>query len=269
MSVYVHVPEIRIQVVGFPLKVYRRLKHYKPAWEEGLPEGTRVRYVPSRHDYAPRLDRAEINQIAQNVQDGFVHIAALPTRDFRALHIFRFDCRLIRLDVDGDLASIAPDELGKALLSVVTYEQRWCEVVRPTSWHHPLWLPPPSFEVEHDLRDYWNRCDCYATSERLTDANNLLQGVIARHKRSQHGEGVIWLDIRSRRFSVDRSLHGRTPEERAGRRRFRFAAEVPQGFHYDVVHIDRHRFSIRSVTEEHHGCLRVNVDPWGVVGLRD
>ncbi len=256
--------EIRIQVVAFPGRPYRRLKlQLESLQQKGMPEDTFVRFVQSRHDILPELRQEELNQIAVNVQEGYAHIAVLPTRDYNALNQFDLDCRVVRLRVDGDLMRLSYESFHAALITAVEYEKRWCSVVRPNNWHSPLWLPPPSFEVKEDLRNYWRRCDCYQRTELIGQAHDLIKSVKARHRRSEPGQGQVWVDVRSRRFRVDRSLHGMTKEGRYGQRQFRFAAEVPAGFHYDVTHTTGRTFSVTSATATHENCVRANINPWG------
>jgi hypothetical protein len=154
-------------------------------------------------------------------------------------------------------------------MHALDYEQRWCQVVRPKDWHNPLWLPPPSFEVAGDLVNYWRTCDCYGRNENIGQAHDVLHSVTAKHRRSGGGEPTHWVDSRSRRFCVDKGLHGGSAGERSGRKRFRFAAEVPMGFHYDVRRLDKKPFSINSATASHHGCARANVNPWGHVVVKN
>lgn len=259
---------IKIQVVGFPGATYRRLKNDLAEWAGKLPADTTIRFVQSRHDRLPQIEQPEVNQIGENIQAGFVHIGVLPTRHFAALRPFQFDCRVIKLAVPSELERLTIADTVAALTQAIEYEQRWCKVAQPDSWNHPLWLPPPSFDVVADLREYWSRCDCYKNTEQLTAANNTLQGVISRYRRSQRGIGHFWVDEKAKQFTPDRSLHGMTPEERAGRRKFRFTKEVPPGFHYDVVRHSGGKFSICSTTDTHHGCGRVNVNPWGMVHVK-
>lgn len=261
--------EIKIQVAAFPGAIYRRLKpDLEILQREEMPERAEVRFVQSRNDYLPEIMTAEFRQIEANIQDGFVHIGVLPTRTYDTLRPFTMDCRIVRLDVGGNLQRLSIEEFRSAVFRVVEYEKRWCAVIQPDNWHHPLWLPPPSFEVDSDLKDYWKRCDCYQRTDRIEVAHNLVQSIISKHRVSEKSRGSYWLDIRSRRFRVDKSRHGMTPEERAGKRRFRFASEVPIGFHYDVQRMDEGKFTICSPAKTHHGCTRVNVNPWGHVVVK-
>lgn len=262
--------QLRIQVVGFPGTPYRRLKPQLEALQRtGMSEGGALRFVQCRHDHLPEIKREELNQISANVQDGFVHIASLPTRDFRALRKFELDCRIAKLGVDGDLNRLTYESFYEALMSTLDYEKRWCAVLRPEDWHSPLWLPPPSFEVKEDLTNYWRRCDCYQRTELIGDAHNLVQTVASRHRRSEPGQGTVWIDARSRKFRVDRSLHGMSREDRSGLRQFRYTSEVPSGFHYDVTHVEGRKFWLASAHAVHENCERANVNPWGHCVVKD
>lgn len=261
---------IKIQVVAFPGTPYRRLRPELEKFQAGgLPENLALRFVQSRNDYIAEIGAREVNEIAENVQAGYVHIAAFPTRDMPALRPFELDCRVIKLVVSPNFRTLTADEVGQAVLQATDYEERWCQVVRPDDWHHPLCLPRPSFGVHADIHDYWKTCDCYKETSKLTTANDVLQKVISRHRGSQKGEGTYWVDTHSRRFKVDRALHGMTAAQRNGRKSFRFAWEVPMGFHYDVRHTDEgKKFSIQAAAMHHHGCIRANVNCWGEVWVK-
>lgn len=260
-----------MQVVAFPGTPYRRLKaDFDEFQEKGLPNGARLRFVQSRNDYRADIGERELNEIEANVQDGFVHIAILPTRNLALLlEKFQLDCRLIKLGINPNFHDLTAVDAQLSILEAFEYEERWCKALKPSDWHSPLCLPPPSFEVDEDIQDFWRTCDCYRDTPRIAAAHDILQKVISRHKYTKPGAGAYWMDLRSRRFKVDKSMHGMTPAQRAGKKSFRFAWEVPVGLHYDVVHgSDGKKFAIQSNNQLHQGCLRVNVNPWGHVVVK-
>ena len=259
---------IRLQVVGLPLKTYRRLQPQIETWVSALDVTCSVRFSPSFQETTPQIGKREIMQIKQNIQEGFVHIAVLPVRDWSVLKSqFHFDCRIPMLAVPGDFRGLTWEQLEVALTQVLGFEERWCKAVKPSDFHHPLMLPPPSFEIQRVYRDFWRQCDCYRNTELLTDANNVVQGVRAAHRRSASGIGVYWLDCGKKRFSIDRSWHALSQEERLGKKRFRFCFEIPQGFHFDVVHDSGSDFCLRGKDRVYDRINRANVDSWGTVRL--
>lgn len=259
--------ELKIQVVGFPGTPYRRLKTELKSVHDL--QGVVVRFAPSYDDHRSTIGRKEIGEIESNVQDGFVHIAVFPTRDFSSLRNFELDCRVIRLNLVANFRMLTAEQVVEAVRQAAEYEVRWSRVLRPEDWHHPLCLPRPSFEIDRDLGDYWKTCDCYGDTERIGVAHDLVQKVISRHRNSLDRVGTYWLDITSKRFAIDKSHHGLTATQREGKKEFRFTWEVPPGLHFDVTHENVGKaIRIRSFLNQIHFCTRANVNSWGHVHVR-
>jgi hypothetical protein len=260
---------IKLQVVGMPLKTHRRLRPEFDKWVPTVAQDLSVRLLPSSHETIPRIDSSEFHQIQSNIQDGFVHIAIVPSRNQRDAQIrFRFDCRVINLNLSSDCQHITWQEFQDAISESLIYEKKWCTIARPNDTNHPLLLPRPSFEPELSVGDFWRQCDCYREAALLLEANNALQRVKSLHKRIPHGQSSFWEDSRRREFRVDPSRHGLAPEQRRGLKKFRFCFEVPRGFHYDVVHASGARFSLTGREEQvYRDINRANVDPWGTVRI--
>ncbi len=244
-----------------PLHAHRRLRTEFDSWAKGISD-VEFRHVPSTHEEISRIASGDLSQVRSNVQSGFVHIAALPSRDSRRLiDAFRFDCRVISLATTGDLERLSWNEFRAALEVALSFERRWLSVVQPRDLNHPLLLPPRSFIPARRLGDYWRRCDCYRDTARLDEANTVLQGVHKEHQRSSH-DGRVWMDADSRMFRIDKSLHARTPEERRGERKYRFCYAVTAGFHYDVTHAHAREFYLTAFDGERYRVTRANVTPW-------
>lgn len=255
-----------MQVVGMPLRTHWRLKSHSEIWVSALPASYSVRFLPSLDQDLPRIGARELSMVESSVREGYAHIAIVPTKDWTAVNKeFRLDCRVIRLDLRWDFKSLSWDEFQGALETVLEFEERWCNTVRPRDVNSALLLPPPSFELASELSDIWTKCDCYRDIREITVANNLLQGMSSRHRRSRGGVGPFWMDEAKRIFIVDRGGHARTPDERAGSPRYRFCFELPPGFHYDVTHEARGRFSLTGKDLLYTSIRRANVDPWGLV----
>src|SRR6266478_3304401 len=120
---------LRFQVVGFPLRVHRRLADSFAAWQAGLPADVTVRLAPSQNEALPEIGPHERRQIEGNVQDGFIHILGVPHRKLRELvSWFQLDCRVTRLTIQ-DAVTAAWEEVHTALDQAILFEQRWCSVV--------------------------------------------------------------------------------------------------------------------------------------------
>ncbi len=256
---------MKLQIVGLPLAAHRRMEAELRAWIESQRPQHDVRPTPSKDRSKPVIDQAEIRDIMASVQEGFVHPMVVPTRWHPSLRVFRYDCRLAFLQIDGDFEVLEWGALRQALDACIGFEVRWANVIQPPDLRHPLLLPPPCFSPVPAVGDFWRLCDTYGNTATIGEAHDTIQKVIATHRRQQGGIGSYWEDHRSRRFVPDHSGHGLTPEERAGNRRFRFCFEVPRGFHYDVTHTRGCRFEFFDSERNHHLTERAKVDPWGRV----
>lgn len=257
---------MRLQLAGLPLATYRRLRDELVDWSESLRPSHEIRVTPSKDRYRPVIEAAEIRDMEAAVQDGFVHILLVPSRWWRmAWHHFRFDCRVAIMDVQGELRALEWHALRAAIETCLEFEERWVSVVRPPSLGHPLLLPPPSFEPSASIGDFWTACDVYHETKLIGEAHDILQKVVAHHRKHESGLGSFWKDERNRRFCWDHTCHAMTPEERMGMRRFRFCLEVPRGFHFDVAHESGGRFWLRDCDGTSHTVTHCNVDSWGRV----
>lgn len=250
---------------GLPLNAYRKLKSDFETWAESLSPEVRSRACPSLSEHTPNIS-GDLKNIERNAADGYVHIALFPCRKWEQVaERFRFDCRVALLDLPGNMHEIDWPAVEAALASFLDFEKRWCQSILPQNVNHPLLLPPPSFEPDSAVRNYWRSCDVYRKNERLTAANNALQTVFSLHRKVAEGSAKWWQDARGRCFRVDPARHGRTPAERAGAERFRFCFKVPSGFHFDVDHHRGQAFLLYDWSGKAHNVRRANVDPWGSI----
>jgi len=153
--------------------------------------------------------------------------------------------------------------LEEALREFLNFENRWNETVRLKDVNHPLLLPPPSFKAHSTIQNYWKECDVYWETRKLTRVNNAIQGVEARHRKTDNFP-PYWLDSAKKHFQKDPYPHAMTPEERQGRQRFRFCFPIPAGFHFDVKHQTSQSFWLTDHNKMAHNIRGyANVDPWG------
>lgn len=260
---------LRLQLVGMPLRAHRRLSVELREFASRLQPEVLLRAAPSYSESQPDFAKRESEAARLNVQEGYTHLAVVPSRNQKQIQReFRFDCRVILLDLPGDLLRLSWDVLEHALTAAIEFEVQWCGAIKPSDVRSPLLLPEFSFLPERRIGDFWKQCDCYRDRARLTDANNILQAVRSIHRRSKTGVGGYWLDVGRRQFIVDQSYHAPSAEERRELLRFRFCYQVPKGFHYDVTHELGERFSIRGSEGVIDRVSRVNVDPWGSMRVK-
>ncbi len=144
--------------------------------------------------------------------------------------------------------------------SLIDFERRWRDSIRPGDLHSPLILPECSFETKGVLRETWSR------------AHNLRKGgleqidrvvrIIELFRRQHYLKGR-WIDEEKRTFDQRGPWHAiHVPDDR----HWKFTFKVPEGFHYDVELERGGRFWLRDAT----GAVRefiehTNVDCHGYV----
>lgn len=258
---------MKLQLIGLPLATYRRLKPQFEEWAASIAPHDSIIAVPSVDDKRPNLPKADLREVYARVQEGFVHLGVVPFRQVwnDMYKAFRLDCRVRQLPLSEPINSITWGELQGVLISMIEFERRWLGTICPTDVRSPLLLPPPSFEPERDLNDYWSKCDVYGDATQLGIAHNLLGRVQARHRKRKEGGGQAWLDSKSRYFAYDPARHALSTSERAGRQHYRFCFSLPAGFHFDVEHESEGEFVLRDRTGAFHRGRHLNVDPWGSV----
>lgn len=251
--------QLKLQLAGLPLSAHRRVKADLDGWAASLPVSLRL--APSQKSRMPAVGKEEFAQICANVQDGFVHIAAVPSRDVGPLaKKFSFSCRVVRLSLD-DPVRVTSHALIAQLTKVIEFESQWMEGVRPRDLGSPLILPCGHFVPSSVVQRFWSSCDCYWRSDALEAAKAIIGQVRQLHSRSSKGISRYWVDSQGLCFHRATAFHGRSLEERRGLKRFRFCFEVPPGFHFDVCRTDARPFTLADRSE----MERANIDPWGFV----
>jgi hypothetical protein len=208
-----------------------------------------------------------LREVVARVNAGFVHLGVVPYRDVWDVvyKAFRLDCRVRQFGLSDPINLIAWEELQQALVDMIEFEQRWLDMICPTDLRSPLLLPPPSFEPERSLTDYWSKCDVYHDTARLGIAHDLLGRVRARHRKRTERSGNAWVDNKKRQFTFDPARHALSPLERDDKRRYRFCFTLPTGFHFDVQHESEREFMLRDKMGAFHRGRHLNVDPWGSI----
>jgi hypothetical protein len=258
---------VKLQLIGLPLAAHRRLKPQFEEWAAALSPNHSILAVSSVDDKRRNLPKADLPEVHERVQGGFVHLGVVPGRQVwdAVYKAFKFDCRVRLLPLSDPINSITWEELQQVLIDMIEFEQRWLDMICPTDLRNPLLLPPPSFEPDRDLNDYWSKCDVYRDAAQLGIAHELLNKVRTRHRKPREKSGQVWVDSKSRRFAFDPARHARSPLERTGRKRYRFCFNLPAGFHFDVQHESEREFILQDRMGASHRGRHLNVDPWGSV----
>ena len=166
--------------------------------------------------------------------------------------------RLVWLD-QSDLLVYGTKRFSTKIKSLIDFEQMWRGSVRPKDVRSPLILPECSFETTGAVSDTWKRAHRVRIGHDEIPSVASLIGLF----RERHYSKGCWIDVHARRFDPGASRHGvHVPRER----RWKFALEVPEGFHFDVQAERGQPFTIRDA----QGAIRkylayTNVDCHGYV----
>ncbi len=145
--------------------------------------------------------------------------------------------------------------------SLVDFERRWRESVRPGDVGSPLILPECSFETKGVLRTTWIRAfDARERQDQIDRVAKLIDYFRSTYYLKGKGR---WIDAEKKAFDYRGRRHAfREPEGR----RWKYTFEVPTGFHFDVESERGGKFYLTDAT----GAYRVfeehaNVDCHGYV----
>lgn len=110
--------------------------------------------------------------------------------------------------------------------SLIEFEELWRSSVRPPDVRSPLMLPECSFKPNGLLNQAWKRAQRVVADR---DEINSVRALIVRFWH-EHYLQRCWIDAYDLRFNYRGARHGVIPAAR----RWKFAHELPEGFHFDV-----------------------------------
>jgi len=141
-------------------------------------------------------------------------------------------------------------------------EKEWRSRVKPSDTGSPLLLPECSFRVGSNHRDLWRHARSYGDQANIEGAARAIQ----RFERSyfRKADQYQWIDDRDLIFGSNGPRHADAPFPRA----WKFSFRMPDGFHYDIRHLEKRRFSIADCVGTSHNLAAngyINMDPHGYV----
>ena len=254
---------MKVLLFGLPISAHRRLKEQSGGdWQGTVPVPHKLSSIPTdTNEHSPFSD-GELRELKAAVGKGSTHIVIPGSRDWNEIQRrLQFDCRVHIAKLWRPLRDVQLADLKAYLQKIVSLDERWLEKLCPTDLRHALLLPPTMFRTNKKTDKYWNTCDAYS-EERISRATRLLDTVENEHRKADGKGGRSWIDHNSRRYRVDPAKHGRTPEDRAEEKSYRFCFEVPPGFHYDVANDSGRSFSVQ-IDGWTQSVTHCNVSPWG------
>jgi len=253
---------MKVLLFGLPISTHRRLKEESGDWQDAVPEPHKFSSIPTDTNENTPYSVGELRDLKAAVGKGSTHIILPAHRDWDEIQRrLQFDCRVHAARLWQPLRDVQWADLKEHLQKIVALDEIWLEKVRPADLRHALLLPPTVFRTNKKTDKYWHTCDAYS-EDRIARATRLLNTVEIEHRKADAKGGRSWIDQNSRRYRVDPAKHGRTPEDRADEKSYRFCYEIPHGFHYDVADDADRSFSIE-IDGRKQSVTHCNISPWG------
>jgi hypothetical protein len=157
------------------------------------------------------------------------------------------------------------DEFCAWLEGVLEEERLWGELVQPRAVQSGLLLPECSF-TPRSRPDVWGLAAEAASEAQILGASRILQNFEDAHWHATQDPRSSWVDALRLVFrpASPREYHGIAPFPRC----WKYSYQIPDGFHYDVTHVEARPFQVADLTATTHAAVRgghVNIDAHGVV----
>jgi hypothetical protein len=173
---------------------------------------------------------------------------------------FRWCDQLVRLL--NYLATPNPTPFLEELAADLAEEELWASRVRPMEMGSPLLLPECSFSVGGGHKHLWRHARSYGDTANIDGAVKALREFERVYLRKQ--EQYQWIDDRDLIFGRNGARHAEAPFPRG----WKFSYRLPDGFHYDIKHLEERKFSIPDVAGKLHSVAArgyMNMDPHGYI----
>jgi len=162
------------------------------------------------------------------------------------------------------LATPDPTPFLERLTADLAEEEIWSSRVKPTSIGSPLLLPECSFDVGGGHRNMWRHARSYGDTLNIEGAAKAVRDFERVYlRKAAHYQ---WIDDRDLIFGRDGPRHADAPFPRG----WKFSYRLPDGFHYDVKHLEQRKFTLSDAAGVRHASGAkgyINIDPHGYVRL--
>ena len=254
-------------LLGIPSVYVARLRNALQA-HCVLNETWRVLFVPAPRSQ-PEINAGTARQACKfaDAQES-PHILGFSTQQDRSelvaeiVHSFRFRWCDHLLSQLGKLATSDPRPFLERLVMEFAEEEQWSSRVKPLDLGSPLLLPECSFTVAGRHKDVWRHARSYGDPANIEGAAKALRGFERDYLRK--ADFYKWIDDRDLVFGRHGPRHGDAPFPLG----WKFSYRLPDGFHFDVTHLEERKFSIGDIAGKRHSAEAkqyINMDPHGYV----
>jgi hypothetical protein len=254
-------------LLGIPTPYVARLRNALDL-HGGLPEAWSLLFVPAPKKN-PEINRGTVRQACEFAdRQASPHIFGFSTQQHRSewagqiapYFRFRWCDPLVRLL--NCLATPNPALFLERLTADLAEEEQWSSRVRPMDMGSPLLLPECSFSVGGGHKHLWRHASSYGDQANIDGAVKAVREFERVYLRKQ--EEYQWIDDRDLIFGRNGPRHAEAPFPRGWKVSYR----LPNGFHYDIKHLEARKFSITDIAGKLHILAAngyINMDPHGYV----
>ena len=254
-------------LLGVPIPYVARLRSALGS-HGGLPEAWSLLFVPApKKD--PEINRGTVRQACQFAdKHPSPHILGFSTQQDRSewaddlAQCFRFRWCDRLVSSLNCLATPNPAPFLERLAADLAEEQQWSSRIKPMDMGSPLLLPECSFSVGGGHKHLWRHARSYGDEANIEGAAKAVREFERVYLRKQ--EHYQWIDDRDLIFGRNGPRHAEAPFPRG----WKFSYRLPDGFHYDIKHLEDRKFSITDVAGALHISAPkgyINMDPHGYV----
>jgi hypothetical protein len=254
-------------LLGIPIPYVARLRAALDS-HGGLPALWSLKFVPAPKK-APEINQGTVRQACRFADEHpSPHVLGFSTQERRSEWTvelepyFRFRWCDKLVSALGSLATPDPSHFLRLLAADLSEEEQWSSRVKPTDMGSPLLLPECSFSVSGGHRYLWRHARSYGDTENIDGAAKAVRdfGRVYLRKAGHYQ----WIDDRDLIFGRNGPRHAAAPFPRW----WKFSYRLPDGFHYDVEHLEQRKFSLNDAagTSQISGAKGyINIDPHGYV----
>jgi hypothetical protein len=254
-------------LLGIPSPYVARLRNALES-HGGPPKEWSLLFVP-----APKKD-PEINQGTVRQACRFAdarpnpHILGFSAQQHRSewtselAQCFRFRWCDQLVSLLNCLATPNPAPFLERLTADLAEEEQWSSRIKPMDMGSPLLLPESSFSVGGGHKHLWRHARSYGDQANIEGAAKAVREFERVYLRKQ--EHYQWIDDRNLIFGRNGPHHAAAPFPRG----WKFSYRLPDGFHYDIEHLEDRKFSITDIFGAPHPSPakgHINIDPHGYV----
>ena len=254
-------------LLGIPSPYVARLRNAMDS-QGGLPGAWSLLFVPAPKKN-PEINRGTVRQACHFAdKHQSPHIMGFSTQQHRSelaaeiVQSFRFRWCDQLVSHLNSLATPNPGPFLERLAADLAEEEQWSSRIRPMDMGSPLLLPECSFSAGGGHKSLGRHARSYGDEANIEGAAKAIREFERAYLRKL--EHYQWIDDRDLIFGRNGARHADAPFPRG----WKFSYRLPDGFHYDIMHLEKRKFSLKDIGGALHTTAangHINMDPHGYV----